>query len=318
MVVQNKSGFREAICIVTGAASGIGFELSRQLFAAGAVVIMADVNLAEAEKSAHSIESSMTRAIPVFLDVTQKQQFEEVLRWAVREYGRLDLMCNNAGINRMGDARSIPSQDWEQIIDVNLWGVVHGTRAAYAIMAQQGFGHILNIASGLGITPAPRNVPYALTKAAVVGLSESLRIEARDLGVGVSVACPGWIQTPMLDGPSGHRHGNRGIKRSIGSIACRMPFGIMSVSDAARTILRGVSRRSPMIVFPAYMRIFHWVYSHFRLLTDMWNLQEIRSYRRMSQQSALESQERRHEIALNTPSSNHSKWMISLDAADSQ
>ena len=107
-------------------------------------------------------------------------------------------MFNNAGIAIGGSAHDYGIQEWNQIIDVNLRGVVNGVQAAYCIMIKQGFGHIVNTASITGLMPTPGQVAYSMTKHAVVGLSLSLRAEAALLGIRVSVLCPGAIRTPIL------------------------------------------------------------------------------------------------------------------------
>ncbi|HEY6565153.1 MAG TPA: SDR family oxidoreductase, partial [Pirellulaceae bacterium] len=230
---------------------------------------------------ASTIRAAGQRAHACGLDVADEGQFNALIDDIVARHGRLDFLFNNAGINRMGDVRDLGMEHWKQLMDVNLWGVIHGTLAAYRVMVQQRRGHIVNVSSGLGITPAPRNVPYATTKAAVVGLSESLRIEARDLGVRVSVVCPGWIRTPMLDQKAVVTPG-RSPRISIGRAAALMPWRFITSEQAARTILHGVAGNKPMIVFPFYVRAYCWLYHHCRPLTDWWNLQEIREFRRLT------------------------------------
>jgi short-subunit dehydrogenase len=104
-------------------------------------------------------------------------------------------MLNNAGIALGGEVRDMDLEHWRRILDVNLWGVIHGTTAAYQVMVKQGFGHIVNTASLGGLIPEPMATAYATTKHAVVGLSTSLRAEAAELRVKVSVVCPGFVQT---------------------------------------------------------------------------------------------------------------------------
>ena len=109
---------------------------------------------------------------------------------AFRDLGRVDYLFNNAGVNLCAELRDTTLEDWDLLIDMNLRGVIHGVHAAYPIMREQGFGHIVNIASAAGLIPAAAEGAYAATKHAVVGLSSSLRIEAESFGVKVSVVCP--------------------------------------------------------------------------------------------------------------------------------
>ena len=98
------------------------------------------------------------------------------------KYGRLDLLVNNAGVGLAGDLRDVELSDWKKVIDVNLWGVIHGVHACFPVMVRQGFGQIVNISSASGLVLRPGMIPYATSKHAVVGLSNSLRVEAEDLG----------------------------------------------------------------------------------------------------------------------------------------
>jgi short-subunit dehydrogenase len=134
------------------------------------------------------------------------------------------------------------------VLDVDLGGVLHGTLAAYPIMARQGFGHIVNTSSGAGLVPMPLNAPYCTAKHAVVGLSLSLRLEGADLGVKVSVVCPGFVRTPIFDNAV-----MVGLPREL---AGRPPGRIkmMEAADAARVILAGVGRNQAVIAFPRYTR----------------------------------------------------------------
>ena len=283
-VQQNFAG---ATCIVTGAASGIGRAVSRLLSQAGATVLMTDIDAEGVCFAADELDQLGGCCEGMALDVTDADAVAAAVRHAVSRGGKLDYMINNAGINVVGDFRDLDVDVWQRIVNVNLWGVVHGTRAAYDVMASQGFGHIVNMSSGLGITPGPRNVPYATTKFAVVGLSESIRIEAADLGIHVTVVCPGWIQTPMLEGRSviqqpGASTGNSGRPLRIADAASSsVPFGFWDVDRAARVVLRGVARRRAIVVFPRYVHFFWWLYRFCRPLSDYWNRHEIRRFREL-------------------------------------
>lgn len=189
-------GWQGKIAIVTGAASGIGLALSRAMIERGAIVWMTDVNAAGAEQAAASLG---TRARTAGLDVRDEAAVRALVDQVVAEYGRIDVLFNNAGIGVGGEAHELTAAHYDRCIDVNLRGVVHGILAAYPHMMKQHSGHIVNTASMAGLTPAPLIAPYAMTKHAVVGLSTSLRIEAARHGVGVSVLCPSVIETPILD-----------------------------------------------------------------------------------------------------------------------
>lgn len=195
-----KGVFEDKIAIVTGGASGIGEALGRELAARKAKVVLADRQIERARAVAEDIESKGGEAHATFLDVRDRVAFEDVARDAVKRFGRIDYLFNNAGIGVGGEMSDYAPADFDDVFDVNLRGVAHGIHAVYPRMVQQGFGHVVNTASVAGLVPMPGNGSYTAAKHGVVGLSKALRIEARRHGVKVSVLCPGPIATPILTG----------------------------------------------------------------------------------------------------------------------
>ena len=191
--------FKDATAIVTGAASGIGRGLAEELAKRGCEVVLADLQVEEAEKSASAINAAGGKARAAELDVTNFVETEQLVQETVKRTGRLDFIFNNAGIAFTGNVNHYTIENWRRILDVNLHGVINGVQAAYQVMMNQGFGHIVNTASFAGLVPSPGNVSYASTKHAIVGLSTSLRAEAAMLGIRVSVLCPSFVRTPILD-----------------------------------------------------------------------------------------------------------------------
>ena len=191
-----RKAFAPQVSVVTGGASGIGKAIAAELVARGSHVVIADLDLAAAQAAARELGP---RAGAVELDVVDAAAVRAVVDAVVAEHGRLDVMVNNAGIGLGGLLEELDERHWDKAIDVNLRGVVHGVTAAYAVMRRQGGGHILNTASLAGLIPAPSMLPYTTTKHAVVGLSTALRAEAAALGIRVSVLCPGFVDTPLLD-----------------------------------------------------------------------------------------------------------------------
>jgi NAD(P)-dependent dehydrogenase (short-subunit alcohol dehydrogenase family) len=244
------------VALVTGGASGIGRALCGALVARGAAVVVADINASAAAAVARELdERGPGSSVSVSLDVADPRGFQEAVGAVRTERGRLDLLFNNAGIGVGGPAEELTLAHWERTIDVNLRGVVAGVRAAYPLTIDQGFGHIVNTASLAGLLPFPLSVPYSMTKHAVVGLSVSLRIEARAHGVKVSAVCPGVIDTPILDGegPSGlPRTRLAGRSREIMLHGNRGPA--YPPERLAEDVLRGVERNRAIIVAPARAR----------------------------------------------------------------
>jgi NAD(P)-dependent dehydrogenase (short-subunit alcohol dehydrogenase family) len=189
------------IAIITGGASGIGLALGRALVRRRAEVVLADVNGEGVARAAHTLTAEGPgTAEGVELDVADAAAVNEVVQGTHGRHGRLDLLFNNAGIGVGGEPEELSLAHWERAIDVNLRGVLHGCHAAYPLMKEQGFGHIVNTASLAGLGPGLGTTgPYNTTKYAVVGLSLSLRGAGADAGVRVSVVCPGLIDTPILD-----------------------------------------------------------------------------------------------------------------------
>lgn len=142
--------------------------------------------------------------MPAIVDVRDAPAVRAMVEDAHREHGRLDLMFNNAGAGIGGQVDGLSLEHWNRALDVNVRGVIHGVHAAYPLMLAQGFGHIVNTALATGLLPVPLLAPYSMSKHAVVGLSPSLRAEAADRGVKVSVVCPGVIETPILDKGNPH------------------------------------------------------------------------------------------------------------------
>ncbi len=191
--------FVKKTAIVTGGASGIGKELCLALGAQAANVVVADIDSEGAEAVAETIRSCGGQAAAVKVDVSRKEDIRKVIEKAKTDYGRLDYMFNNAGINIFGEFKDMPYDEWKRILDINLWGAIHGTTQAYQLMVQQGFGHIVNTASLSGIFPSVFEVAYTTTKHGIVGLSTSLREEAKAYNVNISVVCPSFVRTPIFE-----------------------------------------------------------------------------------------------------------------------
>jgi NAD(P)-dependent dehydrogenase (short-subunit alcohol dehydrogenase family) len=239
-------GFAGRSAVVTGGASGIGYALCSELHRAGAVVYAADLNAAGLRRLQDGCGAK--RLVTVRLDVTDEPAVKALLERVALEHGRLDYLFNNAGIVVGGDFEHMDAARWKKIIDINLWGVIHGTQHGYALMLRQGQGHIVNTSSTAGVSPVAKSTAYAATKHAVVGLSTSLREEARRHGVRVSVVIPGLVDTNIFSTATnlrGHDY-DAAIKR--------VPLRKISPRQAARAILAGVAGNRQYIVFPAYNR----------------------------------------------------------------
>ena len=194
------SSVSEKIAFVTGGASGIGAALTTKLVDGGAEVWIADRQLGLAQELAQRFNSGGAKTRAIELDVRSYPSFERAVAEALQQSGRIDYLFNNAGIGVAGEVDSYTLDDWSDVFDVNLRGVVHGIQAVYPIMIRQRSGHIVNTASMAGLVATPGSASYTASKHAVVALSKALRLEAERHGIKVSVLCPGAIRTPILTG----------------------------------------------------------------------------------------------------------------------
>lgn len=245
-----------AAAIVTGGASGIGRALSIELARRGGAVIIADKQGDLAAATAAAIQASGGMAEAYTLDVRDAAAVEAIVQSVFRSHGRLDYLFNNAGIGVGGETHLHTVETWDRIIDINLKGVVYGVQAAYPIMREQGFGHIVNTASLAGLVAMPGMAAYTATKHAVVGLSKSLRIEAAAAGVRVSALCPGVIRTPILKGG-----GVLGVMHGVSQSSVDKLMNLLRPMDPAafaRQVLDDVARNRAIITVPRWWRLFWW------------------------------------------------------------
>jgi NAD(P)-dependent dehydrogenase (short-subunit alcohol dehydrogenase family) len=194
--------YKNSVCIITGAASGIGKEMTLELGKRGAkAIVLMDMQDTLAEKVAAMLREMGVESTVHMVDVRDFKSVQQIINKTMTIYGRLDYMINNAGILVIGPIEKIGLENFNYTFDVNVLGVHHGVQAAYPIMKNQRFGHIVNVSSLLGLIPGGQwAVAYGASKHAVVGLSTNLRIEAAKYGVRVSCFCPGTIDTPIHTG----------------------------------------------------------------------------------------------------------------------
>jgi NAD(P)-dependent dehydrogenase (short-subunit alcohol dehydrogenase family) len=189
---------RDKTAVVTGAASGIGRELCLAFARAGARVVAADVDERGMAETCDGVSRAGSRAIAVRTDVSRLDAVETLAERAFAEWGAVHVLCNNAGVVVHGGLETATHRDWEWVIGVNLWGVIHGIEAFLPRMiALKQPGHIVNTASMAGLIASQGLGIYNTTKYAVVGLSETLQKDLRPYGIGVSVLCPMGVATAI-------------------------------------------------------------------------------------------------------------------------
>ena len=241
------------IAFVTGGASGIGAALATKLVDGGAEVWIADRQIGAAQELAQRLDSGGVKAHAIELDVRSYPSFESAVAEAVRQSGRIDYLFNNAGIGVGGEIDSYALDDWNDVFDVNLRGVVHGIQAVYPIMIRQHSGHIVNTASMAGLVTTVGQAAYTATKHAVVAISKTLRLEAERHGVQVSVLCPGAIRTPALTGGKFGRIPGISDEELLKSWERLRP---MAPEKFAERALRAVLRGDAIIVVPTWWKAF--------------------------------------------------------------
>ena len=190
------------VAVVTGAASGIGLALAQAFAARGLSVVLSDLRTAEVEASAAKVAAEYGVAtLAVTTDVRNPESVEALAQATIDRFGRVDVVCNNAGVmGPMGPAWELDPAVFRWLLDVAFMGVVHGVQAFVPRMIAGGRpGHILNTASMAGLRPSPNITPYGAAKAAVVGFTESLRVELSTNAplISATVLCPGYVPTDM-------------------------------------------------------------------------------------------------------------------------
>ncbi|HEX4016252.1 MAG TPA: SDR family NAD(P)-dependent oxidoreductase [Frankiaceae bacterium] len=189
------------VAVVTGAGSGIGLALVERLATEGVRVVMADIDANTLTAQSKRLQASGVDVHAEVVDVSNPDAVEHLGRTVIDRYGSLHIAINNAGIVNTGNSWELSLEEWRRVIDVDLWGVIHGIRTFVPLILATGEeGHVINTASMAAVIARPKLGPYTAAKHAVLGVSDVLRAELSDLGarVGVSVVMPGLIKTAMV------------------------------------------------------------------------------------------------------------------------
>ena len=192
---------KDRVAVVTGAASGIGLAMVERFAAEGMKVVMADVEAAALDQAAAAVRAKAPAVLAVRVDVSSAEDVERLARETYTEFGAAHVVCNNAGVAVLGAAHEHSLADWQWVMGVNLWGVIHGVRSFVPRMLAGGDeGHVVNTASMAGLTTSAYMSVYDVTKHGVVALSEAMykEFEATGAPLGVSVVCPGLIDTNIM------------------------------------------------------------------------------------------------------------------------
>ena len=187
------------VAVVTGAASGIGRALADQFVADGMKVVLADVEQGALDTAVAELEAAGAEVVGVRTDVSRFEAVEALRDATLEAFGAVHVVCNNAGVGTGGTSWELGLEEWDWVIGVDLYGVIHGVKAFMPLLVEQGEGHMVNTASMAGTISAAFMGPYNVAKHGVVTLSETMFSELQMLEspVGVSVLCPGWVKTQI-------------------------------------------------------------------------------------------------------------------------
>lgn len=198
-----RGGYKIERAVVTGSGGGLGRAFAIELAKRGAEVVVSDIREEGAKETAALVERAGGKAIVIPCDVRDAAAVQALADEAEARLGPVDLVINNAGVAVSGPVGEVALEDWKFCIDVNLYGVIHGCHVFAPRMKQRGRGAILNVASAAGLISAPVLGPYNVTKAGVVALSETMRAELAPHGVRVTVLCPTFFLTGIIDSARG-------------------------------------------------------------------------------------------------------------------
>ena len=247
-------GSSRRTAIVTGAASGLGRALCERLARDGYLIAICDIDLTGAAETLNRVEAAGGSGRVEPLDVTDPLAWEALRERLEHDWPQLDLLVNNAGVVVSGDVGRCSLDDWRWIVDANLWGMIHGCHVCVDWLKRNPRGsHVINTSSLAAIGSFPGMAAYNVTKAAVVSFSETLHAELRRHRVGVTVLCPSFFPTALLDNG---RFTSPAEQRIARAEFTRTKLTAEKVADAA---VRAMARKQLYVILPAKARVLWWI-----------------------------------------------------------
>ncbi len=241
---------RDAITVITGGGSGIGRALALALPDEGADIVVADLDEGAAEAVAGEVRGRGRRALAVRCDVAREAEIEALVRRATDELGPIDIFVSNAGVVLGGPVEQVTDADWRWIMEINFYAHVYAIRHVLPMMRQRDHGYLVHVASAAGLINTGTNIPYHVSKHAVVALAEGVAIDlkARGAGVGVSVVCPEVVNTNLPErsfeaGQIGREMSSQeqAERNAVAeAMKVRMAQRGLPVEEAARAIVTGI------------------------------------------------------------------------------
>jgi NAD(P)-dependent dehydrogenase (short-subunit alcohol dehydrogenase family) len=226
--------FKGKTAFITGGGSGIGFAMARAFGHAGMNVVVADIDLGAAKAAVERLANEQVKATPIQCDVTERDAVRRAALDTLAAYGKVHVVCNNAGVAVGGPIGTVGEHDWDWILDVNLKGVVYGVETFVPLIRSHGEGgHIVNTASMAGLVSPPGMEPYTATKFAVVAMSEGWAQQLAAMNIGMSVLCPGFVRTRIHESGRARqdRYGGHGeVDPGVGATR----------EEAAQNVMHGI------------------------------------------------------------------------------
>ena len=250
--------FKDKVCVITGAGSGIGAACARAMAAEGAIVIGADLRMDMLDKVAAEVTEAGGQMHTHQLDVADRDAVFALAEKVNKAHGAADLVVNNAGVAHAATVEEMTFDNFQWVMDIDFWGVVHGTQAFLPAMIAKGSGHIANVSSIFGLIGVPTQSAYNAAKFGVLGFGEALRHEVKEQGIGVSTIHPGGINTNIVrharfqQGPDMENEREEAIQRFA-------QFTMTQPEGAAKTIIKGIKRNKARILIGQDAHFVDWV-----------------------------------------------------------
>ncbi len=233
---------------ITGSGSGFGSALAHHYASEGWKVAVTDINEQRARQTLSELETYGGNHFAMRLDITKADHWQQLEDAVVSQWGGLEVLINNAGVATAGNVEDTSIEDWNWVLDIDLMGVVRGCHQFAGLMKRQKSGHIVNVSSFAGLASLPFIAAYGVAKAGVVALSEALRAEMHPHGVGVTVACPAFVKTGLLDTFRSDKPGTKA------KVTKWMETSGVSAEQVARDIAQAVRKNQFLLLTHAQTR----------------------------------------------------------------
>ncbi|MVU77008.1 SDR family NAD(P)-dependent oxidoreductase [Nocardia sp. ET3-3] len=242
------TGFENEVVVVTGAGGGIGRAVAQRFARERAAVVVADLDKDRAVQTVESIEEFGGDATPFAVDVADARAMESFADDVHAEFGAPKVLVNNAGYTTAGPFLEHTLEEWDRLMGVNVWGLVHGCTYFGRQMVDSGRGgRVINVTSVAAFTPIPLSAPYCATEAAAQMLTEGLRLEFAGTGVGVTAVCPALVHTGIYENDDADAEDTAAAARTLSVAALAQRYVVHGPESIARTIVR-VAARNPAVV----------------------------------------------------------------------